>query len=433
MLNTSSALVSFNDENLSDSSLQLKTSHVEVMHEDARELLIFLYQDQLENDDASILIKDDTLNLFVGSAISYRGLKPVDGATKIKSSVATDSLAPRTKLKILGTLPFDVQGDPSQLYLPTLAITATPSRVAITVVAVDDQQCNDLISDAIRKLTSGVTVSWPNRALLERLELTYFDDEPGWLRSVQYALDQINFGNFDKIVLSRQASMPQTGGFSRTAIINQLNQTYPQALTFSTNNLIGASPELLIEVTQSHIQSHPLAGTAPKDQAKKLQASTKDQREHKYVTTFIKNRLLPFCQYLTVPDSPSISDFGNICHLGTRIAGELINSGRHISSLELLLAIHPTPAVAGLPQDQAIAFIQRYESPSRHLYAGAVGYEDFEGNGQWHLIIRTIAILENSIAFQAGVGLVAESNPLSELLELEEKINSVLTITSTST
>lgn len=197
--------------------------------------------------------------------------------------------------------------------------------------------------------------------------------------------------------------------------------------------LIGSSPELLIAKRGAYIESHPLAGTAPRAldpvhdqaQATQLACSTKDLAEHAYVTEQIRQVLAPLCTHLNIPQRPSITRTAHTWHLGTPIVGQLKDPS--ISALDLALLLHPTPAVAGYPTDLACEFLAEHE-PDRGFYAGAVGWADSEGNGEWRVTIRSSRLAGSTLYAHAGGGIVETSDPATEVTETTTKLGPVRTV-----
>jgi menaquinone-specific isochorismate synthase len=114
----------------------------------------------------------------------------------------------------------------------------------------------------------------------------------------------------------------------------------------------------------------------------------------------------------------------NVLHLGTRVEGRL--SAPPASVLELVAALHPTPAVGGDPQDRALALIAELEGCGRGRYAGPVGWVDAAGNGQFAVGIRSAQFAGPEVHLFAGVGVVADSDPDLELAETRAKFSALL-------
>jgi menaquinone-specific isochorismate synthase len=137
--------------------------------------------------------------------------------------------------------------------------------------------------------------------------------------------------------------------------------------------------------------------------------------------------LAPVTEHLDVPAEPVIQELRNVSHLATPIVGTLTaRSVPYPSALELVGLIHPTPAVAGVPVDHALECLTTLEGFDRGRYAGPLGWVDARGDGEWYLGIRSAIVEENLARLFAGVGVVAGSDPASELAETQLKLQAFL-------
>lgn len=325
---------------------------------------------------------------------------------------------------LFGLVPFDPSNLPSILVLPKVVLRASGQSVLVSAVAPTAAEAADLLEQGCELAASADGVASSDDTSQQVGGLHFTESEGAWLAKAERAIAMIRSGRFEKLVLSRRARVHLPGDIDRCGSLSRLATMYPGALSFSFLHLLGATPELLVRKSGNSFESHPLAGTAAAGHEAELLRSGKDNHEHQVVVAHIEDRLSPFAQRLEATGLPSITSFGPICHLGTPIKG-IIAEGQEASSLDLLLAIHPTPAVAGVPQRQAIEAIQEIEDEPRHYYAGAIGFEDADGDGEWHLVIRTVAIGEGVAEFQAGVGLVLESEAESESAEVKAKLASM--------
>ena len=202
--------------------------------------------------------------------------------------------------------------------------------------------------------------------------------------------------------------------------------------------LVGATPERLLARRGAFVLSEPLAGSAPRlpdaaasqARADALLHSAKDQQEHRYVVQAIADGLAPLCQQLRVPAAPSLYATDTMWHLGTRIEGELKDPSpgalAQTSSAALAALLHPTPAVGGTPRAQAVRAIAELEPVPRGFYAGAVGWCDAQGDGDWHVALRCARVQGHEARLFAGAGIVADSIPASEGAETRAKFNAML-------
>ena len=178
--------------------------------------------------------------------------------------------------------------------------------------------------------------------------------------------------------------------------------------------------------------AHPHAGTAPHADDPKvdaalvaeLLASTKNQHEHRITIEWLLNNLLPFCSFVDAEPEPGIMSLANVHHLATRVEGQLSQPAASI--LDLVAALHPTPAVGGDPQAVALQVIAELEGADRGRYAGPVGWVDAQGNGEFGVGIRSAQVEGPVATMFAGVGVVAASDPASELAETEAKAQALL-------
>jgi menaquinone-specific isochorismate synthase len=253
-----------------------------------------------------------------------------------------------------------------------------------------------------------------------------------WCDVVALATKAMAEGSLEKVVLAREVVVEADQALDTVAVLNRLRAAYPGCYVLSIGGLVGASPELLVSRAGDVVRSHPMAGTAPRGGdptadarlAATLLASAKDRHEHQITIDMVHDTLLPWCSYVDYEAEPSIVAVANVQHLATLVEGRL--SSPAPSVLELVVALHPTPAVAGWPRAHAVAFIAAHEELDRRRYAGAAGWVDSRGNGTWAVAIRS-AEIEGSVArVYAGNGIVADSDPRIELAETQAKLQAML-------
>uniref|UniRef100_UPI0015F1001F isochorismate synthase n=1 Tax=Pseudonocardia pini TaxID=2758030 RepID=UPI0015F1001F len=155
-----------------------------------------------------------------------------------------------------------------------------------------------------------------------------------------------------------------------------------------------------------------------------LLASDKDRREHALVAGQVADVLGRFCADLEVPAGPEVIGTPTMWHLSSRITGRLVDPG--VSSLELAEALHPTPAVCGVPEDPARAAIADLEADDRGYFTGLVGWTDPRGDGEWVITIRSAEVSGETVRLFAGAGIVEGSEPAAELAETGAKFRTML-------
>lgn len=200
-------------------------------------------------------------------------------------------------------------------------------------------------------------------------------------------------------------------------------------------HLVGSSPEVLISRKGTTISAFPLAGSIPRgdtpeeDQAARdaLMHSEKDQQEHNYVVEALVKVLAPLCKPHSFQVSQEVIGTSEMWHLATSITGEL-SGPNYPSALDVALRVHPTPAICGTPTESAYALIEEAEPFERGFYAGAVGWCDNTGDGEYVVAIRCAQVSGDGMQARAwaGGGLVAQSDPDTEVAETTAKLRTIL-------
>jgi menaquinone-specific isochorismate synthase len=340
-----------------------------------------------------------------------------------------------------GAHPFDSSA-PAALLLPAITYgKEAGGREWITVVADDraslpsslDQQrqlLHRLIEQGKDALAPGGT------SVASNIEPLTSDDH--FRNMVARSVEAIHRHELVKVVLARHVDVSMIDPIVVSELLARWGRLEPNCAVFSmpTSNgqFVGASPELLIHRAGPDIRCRPLAGTTERFAGtssgtlpSELLESTKDSVEHQLVVDAIKAELDPICSTLTVPSHPDLVHLHNITHLGTPISGRLNTTGDGTvpTSLELAAALHPTPAVGGVPAEAARRMIADLEPRSRGTYAGPVGYVDARGDGTWMVGIRAMTVRDRSARLSAGVGIVDGSQPDTELAEANLKFTAV--------
>ncbi|SFP45197.1 isochorismate synthase [Amycolatopsis arida] len=255
--------------------------------------------------------------------------------------------------------------------------------------------------------------------------------------AVARALTELRHRDLRKVVLARALDVEFADPVPAEAVLRNLVRDNPEGYTYAAGLpagrvLVGATPELLISRRGTRVFAHPHGGSAPRSadpatdaaNAEALLASEKDHAEHAVLREAVLEALRPLCRSLTAPDTPSLAATPTMWHLGTTIAGELVDPD--ISALRLAAELHPTPAICGTPTDTARGLARRLEPFDRGYYAGAVGWVDAAGDGEWAVAIRCAEVADHSLRMYAGGGIVAASEPAAELAETSAKFQTLL-------
>ena len=263
--------------------------------------------------------------------------------------------------------------------------------------------------------------------------ITWDSDEhadDAWKSRVSTAVDRIQSGKLDKVVLARDFTGHSDQDIEPRTILKKLAAEYPSTWNFSVAGLVGATPELLLRLSRKMVTSRVLAGTISKtgnDErdlalAASLARSSKDLEEHLYAVKSVADALEPFCTSTNVPDAPYVLHLANVMHLATDVTGAIAEKLAHVDAFTILEQLHPSAAVCGTPREQAGQLITEIESMSRGRYAGPVGWIDAAGDGELGIALRCGQIDGDSIRIFAGCGIVAGSDPDKELAESVAKL-----------
>jgi len=278
-----------------------------------------------------------------------------------------------------------------------------------------------------------------NPSLAPNATSSSYEVSPGvevevYLNAVTSARDAVRSGAIKKAVIARDVFVTSSQPIDIHSVLLRLRNSFGSSYQFSVDGFIGASPELLVSILDGEVSSHPLAGTAPRtgdpatdaQLAISLLSSAKNQIEHRIVIDAVHDTLLPWCSYLDWEPEASIVAVANVQHLGTHMSGRLSQPFLHV--LDAAYALSPTPALGGFPRDKALNLISDVEGMSRGRYGGAVGWFDSRGNGVFAVSIRCAEFSNNNKTTRlfAGGGIVADSEPLSELAETQAKLQAML-------
>ena len=253
--------------------------------------------------------------------------------------------------------------------------------------------------------------------------------------AVARALELIAAQTFGKIVLARAKEMQAPEAFHPLQALNRLRERYADCFAFSVANgrgqsFIGASPERLLRVREGRLITEALAGSvrrgasASEDAALggALLGDEKELREHRLVIASIVRRLAPLGIRPEHPDQPVLFRLANVQHLQTPVQAALPAGVR---LLDVLGSLHPTPAVGGTPREAALPHIRTLEGFPRGLYAGALGWIDAHGGGEFFVGLRSALIDGANARLYSGAGIVAGSSPGKELAETELKFRAM--------
>ncbi len=363
---------------------------------------------EARDDDGFAWLRDGAGIVTAGVAARV----PVEDADTVLAEIESDNPLgwSGTGPLAVGALPFD-RTHAAELVIPSTVIgRRADGRCWVTEVG-----------DPPARLHVSATTATPSR-----WTVTPDTDRDGWRHMVDVALDAIGRDELTKVVLARSVVVETDTAPSVTDVLTHLRARQPGCFLYHADGLVGATPELLVRRVGRHVDSCPLAGTAPlgPDAAARLRASAKDAWEHRLVVDDVVAALDPVCEMLAVPAETSLTTLASVLHLATPVHGTL--RAPAASALTLARALHPTAAVAGTPRDAATRLLTELEATPRGRYAGPVGWVDARGDGEWAVALRGAQLDGCRAVLHAGAGIVAGSRPDAEWDETRAKLEPML-------
>lgn len=256
-------------------------------------------------------------------------------------------------------------------------------------------------------------------------------DEAGFRTAVSEAINRIRAGSLNKVVLARDLIADLPSGFSPQAALGRLHERYPTCWNYLIGDQIGASPELLLRAERDEISARVLAGTAGRGTdpdvdmaiAAGLRSSLKNLQEHEFAIDSMVSQLQPISEVVSADPNPHSAALPDLWHLASDVTAKL-KAG--VSVFDAIERIHPTAAVAGTPRQDALKLIAELEPFDRGGYAGPVGWLASDGSAEFALALRGGRFeSETQLRAFAGSGIVAGSDPESELAETELKFQAI--------
>ena len=319
----------------------------------------------------------------------------------------------------------------ARFVLPRFLLRRTPAGTALTcrLVLPRDHGRREALEQAIDALVfprAQAPASLP--PLLERTDAP---SHARWKQMVEWALRHFDGGALHKVVLARRVALRFARRIGPFHVLQHLRDATHGCFHFAVRPAapaawIGASPERLFRRTGSTVVSEAVAGTRSRgDSAQadaalrdELMQSPKDRREHAFVEDAIRDRLQSLCTSVEVDEETSEMELERGRHLHSQVRGTLRPTA---TSLDVLAALHPTPAVGGVPHRRALTAIRRKEPFDRGWYAGPVGWIGTD-EAEFAVAIRAGLVRGDAIDLFSGAGLVAGSEPDAEWDEIEQKI-----------
>ncbi|HZD34250.1 MAG TPA: anthranilate synthase component I family protein [Nitrososphaeraceae archaeon] len=257
-----------------------------------------------------------------------------------------------------------------------------------------------------------------------------------YMEMVKKAKEFIYRGDIFQVVLSRNLRFSVAG--DPLYVYQSLRKINPSPYMYFLKpspslQIIGSSPEMLLRVSNSYLETYPIAGTRPivnqtkinEKFMKELLNDKKEIAEHTMLVDLARNDVGRVSKYgsVNVKDLMTVKRFSHVQHMVTHVSGSLQDS---YDQFDAFKALFPAGTVSGAPKIRAMEIIDELEPSKRGPYAGALGYFSSNGSCDFAIILRSLFIRENKAYAQAGAGIVAESSPASEWNETEQKLNAIL-------
>jgi isochorismate synthase len=330
---------------------------------------------------------------------------------------------------------------PASLLVPEVAFVRRGPEVRMTVAALvsaDDlpEQLLESIEQRVASLRD-TPLALLDPAPTGRYDVVSAAPPEHYEEAVARAVARIAAGELAKIVLAREVQVHAPRVHDPAPVLGVLREAFPSCFTFCVGRgdsaFIGATPELLVRRDGLRAGTLALAGSTRRSAdpavddhlGEQLMRSTKDREEQAIVARRIERTLAPYSVWVTAAPEPVLVRVANIQHLATPIRAQL---ARPVAAVELVDALHPTPAVGGEPAAVARPLIPALEGIDRGWYAGPVGWTDTSEDGEFCVALRCALLTDRVARCYAGVGVVRDSDPAAELAETEIKLQALLPV-----
>jgi anthranilate synthase component I len=272
----------------------------------------------------------------------------------------------------------------------------------------------------------------------EQLDFEHFRSsytKEKFIEHVDKIKQYIRSGDIFQAVLSQRWEVDITvSGFDLYRILRVVNPSpYLFYLRLDDVEIVGSSPERLVQVYKGQVEIHPIAGTrkrglTPEEDEQLAQDLLQDEKElaeHYMLVDLARNDVGRVSEYGSVhtPVLLEIGKFSHVMHMISKVRGKL---AVHKTPIDALLASFPAGTVSGAPKIRAMQIIQELEPTARGIYAGAIGYLGFDGNIDSCISIRTMVIRDKKAYIQAGAGIVWDSVPEKEYEETQNKARALM-------
>jgi salicylate biosynthesis isochorismate synthase/menaquinone-specific isochorismate synthase len=302
-----------------------------------------------------------------------------------------------------------------------LAWRTTSQGVAVAAFAPEEGGGEDLVCSRLEKVRNTFPAKY-RHPQGGPVALTLSSSREDFEARVDRALEAISAGRLQKVVMARAVEAEGSRPFDLVDVLSRLREQNPRCVTFLFRApggvaFLGATPETLCRVDGRVLETEALAGSAAPGQAEGLGGRDKDRREHDSVVRYILSALRPIAEHVTADVEPTLLTLKNVVHLRTGIRAELHEG---VTAAQVVGALHPTPAVGGVPRDHSLGFLHEHEALDRGWYAGPVGWI---GPAGAHMVValRSALVRGSHARLFVGAGIVQGSSSAAEWRETEMK------------
>ena len=357
---------------------------------------------------------------FAGAGAAFRQLADrarVDDEVRVRTS----------GLIALGSFSYaDASQRPSTLMVPRALLGVHDGEAFLTVVGVDEEP---VLPASWQELFPSTPVP---AECAEPLEITAGHTPDEYQALVQEAIAGIRAGRAEKVVLSERTTVRTPAPLPPAVMLARLARAYPSTWVYHLEDVVGASPEMLAQTEDGRVYSRVLAGSRPvaddgeldEVDRRAFRTDAKERSEHAFAVDSVIERLEGVAEELEVSPEPFVLRLPGLEHLASDVSARLREG---TTSLDVASRLHPSAAVSGTPREDADEIIADLEPHDRGGYASPVGWMDGSGDGQWAIALRMAHVVdERTMVLQAGGGLVAASDPVSEHAEALAKCRPML-------
>jgi anthranilate synthase component 1 len=414
-----------------------KRFKLETFHEDVKVLPTLVSEDDhplaaLKTIFAHIkTVRSPGLPRFSGGAVGYFGYESVQLVEDVPVLEGDDFEVPDALLLFYDVvLVFD--NLQHQLFLVSNAYLPGGKRSELTLLteytkaAAEIARVKQLLQQPAAAGIGTATLLGPMR---------YVTPKDQFCASVERSRQYIIEGDIFQVVLSQRLEQKATvAPFDLYRSLRIINPSpYMYFLQCKDFSIIGASPEMLVRVDEGRVETRPIAGTRRRGRTRdeddqlerELLNDPKERAEHLMLVDLGRNDLGRICSYgsVAVEEYMSIEKYSHVMHLVTSVKGKLRSD---CTQIDALFSCFPAGTLSGAPKIRAMEIITELEQLRRSVYGGAVAYIDFSGNLDSCIAIRTVVMRGDVLRFQAGAGIVYDSNPEREFEETMEKLRANL-------